>query len=162
MIAAKTNLGFFYIVNFGLNQQEVDHQFAIGKEFFKLSTEEKLKYRADLEHGGYNGYKPLGLREIVPGKFDVRWLFPLRDIVIDRKCRILRSTTSQNLFQSTNVHTQRSLRRTGPRSKSLVSTSTMILSASYWFSSLLSLSCPSITSWTAIGTRRSLTAICGT
>jgi len=54
-----------------LNQQEVDHQFAIGKEFFHLSTEEKLKYRADLENGGYNGYKPLGIREIVPGKFDV-------------------------------------------------------------------------------------------
>lgn len=24
--------------------------------------EEKLKYRAELEKGGYNGYKPLGLR----------------------------------------------------------------------------------------------------
>jgi len=32
--------------------------------------EEKLKYRADLENGGYNGYKPLGLREIKPGYFD--------------------------------------------------------------------------------------------
>jgi isopenicillin N synthase-like dioxygenase len=35
-----------------------------------LDTEEKLKYRADLENGGYNGYKPMGLREIVPGVFD--------------------------------------------------------------------------------------------
>lgn len=54
----------------------MDHQFAIGKEFFNLPTEEKVKYRADLEHGGYNGYKPLGLREIVPGKFDVSVLIP--------------------------------------------------------------------------------------
>lgn len=35
-----------------------------------MSTEEKLKYRADLENGEYNGYKPLGLREIAPGQFD--------------------------------------------------------------------------------------------
>lgn len=49
----------------------MDHQFAIGNEFFKLPTDEKLKYRADLENGGYNGYKPLGIREILSGKFDV-------------------------------------------------------------------------------------------
>ena len=54
--------GFFYITDFGLTQEQVDRQFAIGKEVFQLSTEEKLKYRADLENGGYNGYKPLGLR----------------------------------------------------------------------------------------------------
>ena len=49
----------------------MDQQFAIGKEVFKLPTEEKLKYRADLEHGGYNGYKPMGLRVSHP--------FPLWD-----------------------------------------------------------------------------------
>lgn len=59
---ALQNVGFFYIVNFGLSQDEVDRQFAIGKSVFELPTDEKLKYRADLENGGYNGYKPLGLR----------------------------------------------------------------------------------------------------
>jgi len=54
--------GFFYVTNFGLSQESVDKQFAIGKEVFNLSTDEKLKYRAELEKGGYNGYKPLGLR----------------------------------------------------------------------------------------------------
>lgn len=29
-----------------------------------------MKYRADLENGGYNGYKPLGLREVRPGVQD--------------------------------------------------------------------------------------------
>jgi non-haem dioxygenase in morphine synthesis N-terminal len=57
-----TSLGFFYIVNFGLSQEDVDRQFSIGKELFKLPIEEKLKYRAELEKGGYNGYKPMGLR----------------------------------------------------------------------------------------------------
>lgn len=67
---AVQNIGFFYVIGFGASQDEVDRQFAIGKEFFNLSMEEKLKFRADLEHGGYNGYKPLGLREIKPGHFD--------------------------------------------------------------------------------------------
>lgn len=59
---AHQQLGFFYIINFGLSQEDVDRQFSIGKEIFKLPIEEKLKYRAELEKGGYNGYKPMGLR----------------------------------------------------------------------------------------------------
>ncbi|UKZ82961.1 hypothetical protein TrVFT333_010762 [Trichoderma virens FT-333] len=67
---AIQKIGFFYITNFGLSQEAVDRQFAIGKEVFKLPMEEKLRFRAELETGGYNGYKPLGLREIAPGIFD--------------------------------------------------------------------------------------------
>lgn len=62
LFEALQTIGFFYIVNFGLAQEEVDRQFAIGKAVFDLPTEEKLLYRADLENGGYNGYKPIGLR----------------------------------------------------------------------------------------------------
>jgi len=67
---AVNNVGFFYITNFGLSQDEVDQQFAIGKEFFALPTEEKMKYKADLMNGNYNGYRPLGSGEILPGKRD--------------------------------------------------------------------------------------------
>ena len=67
---AINKIGFFYITNFGLSQDEVDEQFAIGKEFFELPLDEKLKYRADLENGGYNGYKPMGIRQLKPGIFD--------------------------------------------------------------------------------------------
>ena len=67
---AVQNIGFFYVINFGLSQYEVDRQFAMCKEVFNLPMDEKLKHRADLENGGYNGYKPLGLREIKPGYFD--------------------------------------------------------------------------------------------
>ncbi|KAJ5874806.1 uncharacterized protein N7529_003236 [Penicillium soppii] len=70
LFEAIQKIGFFYIVNFGLSQEDVDRQFSIGKELFKLPIEEKLKYRAELEKGGYNGYKPMGLREISPGVFD--------------------------------------------------------------------------------------------
>ena len=57
---AVHNVGFFYITNFGLTQEEIDDQFGIGRDIFNLSMTEKLKYRADLEHGNYNGYRPLG------------------------------------------------------------------------------------------------------
>ena len=67
---AVHNVGFFYITGFGLSQEEVDRQFAIGKEFFALPTEEKIKYKADLEHGNYNGYRPKGSTETLPGKRD--------------------------------------------------------------------------------------------
>ncbi|KAL2862501.1 putative oxidoreductase, 2OG-Fe(II) oxygenase family [Aspergillus lucknowensis] len=70
LLDAIQNIGFFYIINFGLSQEEVDRQFSIGKQLFDLPLDEKLKYRAELEKGGYNGYKPAGLREIAPGVFD--------------------------------------------------------------------------------------------
>lgn len=59
-----------YITNFGLNQDQIDRQFAIGKEVFSLPTEEKLRYRADLEHGNYSGYRPVGSIEVFPGLRD--------------------------------------------------------------------------------------------
>lgn len=62
----RVQVGFFYIINFGLSQEETDFQFAIGKRLFQLSTEEKLKYRADLEHGNYSGYRPIGMQELFP------------------------------------------------------------------------------------------------
>lgn len=61
-MSTNPSLGFFYVINFGLSQEDVDRQFAIGQELFKLPLDEKLKYRAELEKGGYNGYKPKGLR----------------------------------------------------------------------------------------------------
>lgn len=67
---AVHNVSFFYITNVGLSQSDIDRQFAIGKEFFSLPTEEKVKYKADLEHGNYNGYRPKGSGEILPGKPD--------------------------------------------------------------------------------------------
>jgi isopenicillin N synthase-like dioxygenase len=58
------HIGFFYVTNFGLSQEEVDRQFALGQAFYDLPLEEKLKYHSitDLERGEYNGYRPSGLR----------------------------------------------------------------------------------------------------
>jgi isopenicillin N synthase-like dioxygenase len=62
--------GFFYVTNFGLTQEQVDRQFAIAKEFFSLPEEERRSFRAPLEEGIYNGYRPLGSIEILPGLRD--------------------------------------------------------------------------------------------
>ena len=50
--------------NFNISQEEVDRQFALGREFYSLPLEERLKYhnRADLDRGEYNGYRPAGER----------------------------------------------------------------------------------------------------
>ncbi|KHN96357.1 Oxoglutarate/iron-dependent oxygenase [Metarhizium album ARSEF 1941] len=62
--------GFFYITNIGLTQAQIDEQFAIAKSFFALPTPEKLRFRAPLEDGNYNGYRPLGAVEVLPGLRD--------------------------------------------------------------------------------------------
>nr|XP_019009524.1 uncharacterized protein I206_06173 [Kwoniella pini CBS 10737]OCF48305.1 hypothetical protein I206_06173 [Kwoniella pini CBS 10737] len=59
---ALHNVGFFYVSNFGLSQEEVDEQFAIGKEIFELPLEEKVKYGADTKEFSYNGYTGPALR----------------------------------------------------------------------------------------------------
>ncbi|EIW66655.1 flavonol synthase [Tremella mesenterica] len=60
LIKAVRTKGFFYVTNFGISQEKVDKQFAIGQKFYELPLEEKLKYTPDLENGEYNGYRPAG------------------------------------------------------------------------------------------------------
>jgi len=69
---AVHHVGFFYVQNFGITQEEVDHQFALGREFYDLPLEEKLKFHnaVELESGNYNGYRPAGRRELIDGIFD--------------------------------------------------------------------------------------------
>jgi isopenicillin N synthase-like dioxygenase len=62
--------GFFYITNIGLSQEEIDLQFAIAKAFFQLPEEDRLRHRAPLEEGNYNGYRPLGALSLFPGMQD--------------------------------------------------------------------------------------------
>ncbi|KAE9370530.1 Clavaminate synthase-like protein [Stipitochalara longipes BDJ] len=64
---ALKNIGFIYVINFGLSQKEIDEQYDIAKGLFDMPLREKEKFRADLEKGEYFGYKPFGLREVKPG-----------------------------------------------------------------------------------------------
>lgn len=59
---AISTVGFFYVTNFGLSEEEVDRQFEIAKEIFDLQEEEKQKYRVDHTRQGFFGWKPRGSR----------------------------------------------------------------------------------------------------
>ncbi|KAK8065055.1 hypothetical protein PG997_011802 [Apiospora hydei] len=57
LIEAVRTKGFFYVTNFGIPQEKVDRQFALGQAFYELPLEEKLKYVPDLDNGEYNGQR---------------------------------------------------------------------------------------------------------
>ena len=74
LLQAIRTKGFFYVINFGISQQDVDTQLSIGQQFYELPLEEKLKYEVDPKSGSYNGYGPAGrhlLRGGVKDKIEV-------------------------------------------------------------------------------------------
>ena len=44
LIRAVREDGFFYVKGFNISQERVNRQFALGKQFYELPLEEKLKY----------------------------------------------------------------------------------------------------------------------
>ncbi|KAI0461621.1 hypothetical protein LJB42_000920 [Komagataella kurtzmanii] len=57
--------GFWVVVNFGIPQDLIDCQFALGKHFFNdYSLEEKSAKACDFENGDYFGYKKVGAKTI--------------------------------------------------------------------------------------------------
>lgn len=59
---AVHHVGFFYVRNYGLTQEEVDRQFTLAKAFFELPEAEKEKYEIDYKTADYNGWRRRGLR----------------------------------------------------------------------------------------------------
>lgn len=51
---AVHHVGFFYVKNYGLSQEQVDNQFTLAKSFFNLDTEEKAKYEVNYAEADYN------------------------------------------------------------------------------------------------------------
>ncbi|ETW80151.1 hypothetical protein HETIRDRAFT_103344 [Heterobasidion irregulare TC 32-1] len=65
LLKALREKGFFYVKNFNISQEAVNRQFALGKEFYELPLEEKLKYVPEgLDDGKFNGYVPAGRRVV--------------------------------------------------------------------------------------------------
>lgn len=54
---AVHHVGFFYVKNYGLSQEQVDQQFTLAKHFFELDEEEKGKYEVDYAAADYNGWR---------------------------------------------------------------------------------------------------------
>jgi isopenicillin N synthase-like dioxygenase len=57
---AVHHVGFFYVKNYGLTQEQVDRQFTLAKHFFELPITEKEKYAVDYANADYNGYRRAG------------------------------------------------------------------------------------------------------
>ncbi|KAK6210781.1 hypothetical protein LQW54_005829 [Pestalotiopsis sp. IQ-011] len=81
LIEAIRTKGFFYVTNYGISQEAVDKQFALGQAFYELPLEDKLKYVPDLDSGDYNGYRPAGRRVLSGGVVDKTevWNMATRD-----------------------------------------------------------------------------------
>ncbi|PVH93436.1 putative 1-aminocyclopropane-1-carboxylate oxidase [Periconia macrospinosa] len=67
---AIEEVGFFYVTGHGLSREDIDTQFALAQSTLALSDEEKKLFRAALEKGDYNGWKPAGIRDLIPGVRD--------------------------------------------------------------------------------------------
>ncbi|KIW75990.1 hypothetical protein Z517_10735 [Fonsecaea pedrosoi CBS 271.37] len=57
---AVHHVGFFYVKNFGLSQEEVDRQFTLAQNFFELPVSEKEKYEVRYAEADYNGWRRPG------------------------------------------------------------------------------------------------------
>jgi hypothetical protein len=69
LIRAVREKGFFYVKNFGIGQERVDRQFALGREFYELDLDEKLKYKpAGLGASRTQEHVDTGSRSDRPGR----------------------------------------------------------------------------------------------
>ena len=87
LIEAIRTKGFFYVTNYGISQEEVDTQFALGQQFYELPLQEKLKYQPDLDSGDYNGYRPAGRRVLSGGIKDKTEVWNMASMYTIIDCR---------------------------------------------------------------------------
>ncbi|KAH0827720.1 hypothetical protein AYO21_08892 [Fonsecaea monophora] len=67
-------VGFFYVKNFGLSQEQINKQFTLAKNFFELPVEEKEKFELKYAEADYNGWRRPG-RSLEAKVFDNVELF---------------------------------------------------------------------------------------
>jgi isopenicillin N synthase-like dioxygenase len=67
---AISTVGFFYVINFGLSEEEVNEQFAVAKQIFDLPAEEKQRCRVGTNGLDKFGWKPRGSRKQQHGLTD--------------------------------------------------------------------------------------------
>nr|OQO21449.1 hypothetical protein B0A51_11868 [Rachicladosporium sp. CCFEE 5018] len=59
---AVHHVGFFYVKNYSLTDEQVQQQFTLAKAFFELPVEEKEKHEVDYANADYNGWRRPGRR----------------------------------------------------------------------------------------------------
>ncbi|KAH6888532.1 putative 1-aminocyclopropane-1-carboxylate oxidase [Thelonectria olida] len=68
--------GFFYVIGHGFTDAQVRRQYAIGRAFFDLPLEEKLRYECDTARGDFRGYKPQSTGALASRDNDERYNIP--------------------------------------------------------------------------------------
>ncbi|KAK3217187.1 hypothetical protein GRF29_1g2224659 [Pseudopithomyces chartarum] len=68
---AVHHVGFFYVKNFGLTQDQIDQQFTLAKHFFQLPVSEKEKYEIDYAAADYNGWRRSGRSVVASAKDNI-------------------------------------------------------------------------------------------
>ncbi|KAF2638649.1 Clavaminate synthase-like protein [Massarina eburnea CBS 473.64] len=81
---AVHHVGFFYVKNFGIPQEDVDHQFTLAKHFFELPTSEKEKSEINYGAADYNGWRRPG-RSLVASARDNIEIFNIPKFTDDFK-----------------------------------------------------------------------------
>jgi isopenicillin N synthase-like dioxygenase len=61
---AVHHVGFFYVKNYGITTEAVDHQFTLAKNFFALPVSIKSQSEVDYANADYNGWRRPGLRQL--------------------------------------------------------------------------------------------------
>lgn len=87
---AISTVGFFYVINFGLSEAEVDEQFDIARDIFALPEQGKQPYRVNPKQQGFFGWKPKGSRKQQHGLVDSLELYDdpkWNDVYKDEYCR---------------------------------------------------------------------------
>jgi isopenicillin N synthase-like dioxygenase len=54
---AVHHVGFFYVKNYGLTEEQVQQQFTLAKNFFELPVEKKEKFEVNYAAADYNGWR---------------------------------------------------------------------------------------------------------
>lgn len=89
--------GFFYIINHGLSREAIDQQYALASSVLSLSDEDKAPYRAALEAGDFNGWKPPGTRELIPGVRDNFEIYNIPKFIPEHASRPHPDVVKENL-----------------------------------------------------------------
>lgn len=80
---AVHHVGFFYVKNYGLTTEQVDHQFTLAKHFFELPIDEKAKHEVDYPSADYNGWRRAGRSKNDGGEKDAIEIFNIPKMTKD-------------------------------------------------------------------------------
>jgi isopenicillin N synthase-like dioxygenase len=98
------------VANHGLTSEDIDRQYSLAQSVTSLSDTEKQPYRAALEAGDYNGWKPAGIRELLPGIRDNFEIYNIPKFIPEHRNRAQPAVVTNNIKEierfSKHIHNE--------------------------------------------------------